>query len=74
MFLAIINETFGEVKAEIQAQRNEFEIADYFKRGFNNMRGWFGKRDPKLDAKLTVKLASADGQITYDELRKNLQE
>lgn len=31
MFLAIINDTYGEVKAELSSQRNEFEIADYFK-------------------------------------------
>ena len=39
MFLAIINDTYSEVKAEIAAQRNEFEIGDYFKRGYNNMLG-----------------------------------
>ena len=31
MFLAIINDTYSEVKAEIAAKRNEFEIGDYFK-------------------------------------------
>merc|ERR1719461_710071 len=30
MFLAIINDTYSEVKAEIAAQKNEFEIKDYF--------------------------------------------
>ena len=39
MFLAIINDTYSEVKNEISAQKNEFEIADYFKRGYNNMMG-----------------------------------
>ena len=33
MFLAIINDTYSEVKAEIAAKRNEFEIGDYFKVG-----------------------------------------
>lgn len=32
MFLAIINDTYAEVKAEIASQKNEFEIADYFKK------------------------------------------
>jgi len=32
MFLAIINDTYSEVKAELSRQKNEFEIADYFKR------------------------------------------
>lgn len=73
MFLAIINDTYSEVKAEILAQRNEFEIVDYFKRLGNNIRGKIGKRDTKLDAEAAIKLAAADGQITYDELRENLQ-
>ena len=39
MFLAIINDTYSEVKEEISAQKNDFEVADYFKRGYNNMLG-----------------------------------
>ena len=31
MFLAIINDTYSEVKADIAGQKNEFEMADYFK-------------------------------------------
>lgn len=30
MFLAIINDTYSEVKAEIAQAKNEFEISDYF--------------------------------------------
>ncbi len=37
MFLAIINDTYSEVKAEIAGKRNDFEIGDYLKRGYNNM-------------------------------------
>ena len=32
MFLAIINDTYSEVKADIATQKNEFEMTDYFKR------------------------------------------
>lgn len=32
MFLAIINDTYAEVKAELAEQKNEFELAEYFKR------------------------------------------
>ena len=39
MFLAIINDTYSEVKEEISAQKNDFEVGDYFKRGYNNMLG-----------------------------------
>jgi polycystin 2 len=43
MFLAIINDTYSEVKEEISAQKNDFEVADYFKRGYNNMMGKVGR-------------------------------
>ena len=32
MFLAIINDTYAEVKAELSNQKNEFEVGDYFKK------------------------------------------
>lgn len=75
MFLAIINDTYSEVKAEIANQRNEFEIADYFKRGYNNMMGKLGKRDKLIDIQNALKLsdANSDGMLTFDEIRANLK-
>jgi len=73
MFLAIINDTYSEVKAEIAAQKNDFEIADYFKRGYNNMLGKCGKRSKLIDIENALKLANADGLVTYDEVRQNLK-
>ena len=32
MFLAIINDTYAEVKSDLAQQKSEFEITDYFKR------------------------------------------
>lgn len=32
MFLAIINDTYSEVKGDMANQQNEFEMGDYFKR------------------------------------------
>lgn len=32
MFLAIINDTYAEVKSNIANQKSEFEIGDYFKK------------------------------------------
>ena len=32
MFLAIINDTYAEVKSNIASQKSEFEIGDYFKK------------------------------------------
>uniref|UniRef100_A0A6A7FVV9 Polycystin-2-like n=2 Tax=Hirondellea gigas TaxID=1518452 RepID=A0A6A7FVV9_9CRUS len=75
MFLAIINDTYSEVKAEIANQRNEFEIGDYFKRGYNNMLGKLGRRDKLLDVENSLKLCDAnnDGVLSFDEIRTNLK-
>lgn len=75
MFLAIINDTYSEVKAEIANQRNEFEIADYFKRGYNNMMGKLGRRDKIVDIQNALKLSdeNGDGMLTFDEIRTNLK-
>lgn len=75
MFLAIINDTYSEVKEELANQKNEFEIGDYFKRGYNNMLGKMGKRDKLIDIQNALKLADAngDGMLTYDEIRVNLK-
>ncbi len=77
MFLAIINDTYSEVKAEIAGKRNEFELGDYLKRGYNNMLGAVGKRNKAIDIEHAMKLANSsagDGKgITYEELRQNLK-
>ncbi|XP_018023502.1 polycystin-2 [Hyalella azteca] len=75
MFLAIINDTYSEVKVEIASQRSEFEIADYFKRGYNNMMGKLGKRDKLLDVENALKLSdgNSDGHLTFEEIRHNLK-
>ncbi|CAM1312882.1 PKD2 (predicted) [Pycnogonum litorale] len=71
MFLAIINDTYSEVKAEIALAKNEFEIADYFQRGFNNLMGKFGKRNQLVEIQNALKLADANGDtiVSYEEIR-----
>lgn len=75
MFLAIINDTYSEVKAEIAKQKNEFEIGDYFKRGYNNFLGKLGKRDRIVDLQNALKLADSngDGKMSFTEIRKSLK-
>eukprot|EP00094_Tigriopus_californicus_P009732 TCALIF_09381-PA protein Name:"Similar to PKD2 Polycystin-2 (Bos taurus)" AED:0.09 eAED:0.09 QI:23/1/1/1/0.9/0.90/11/108/699 len=73
MFLAIINDTYSEVKAEIAGQKNEFEIGDYLKRGYNNVLGTVGARNKAIDIENALKLANSDGTVTYDEVRQNLK-
>lgn len=40
MFLAIINDTYSEVKSDMANQKNEFEIADYFKKVRTDLDSW----------------------------------
>ncbi|KFM66211.1 Polycystin-2, partial [Stegodyphus mimosarum] len=76
MFLAIINDTYAEVKTEIASQKNEFEIADYFKKGFNNMMGKLGKRNQLLDLQNALKLADTNGdnKLSFEEVRQKLRQ
>jgi len=37
MFLAIINDTYSEVKNDMSTQKSEFEIGDYFKKSYEKM-------------------------------------
>ena len=39
MFLAIINDTYSEVKGEMEMTKIQFEITDLFARGYNNILG-----------------------------------
>jgi polycystin 2 len=76
MFLAIINDTYSEVKADLENQKNEFEMGDYFKKGYNKMLDKLNvKRDKIVD--IQKALASADlnndKHVDFDEWRQNLK-
>ncbi len=53
--------------------RTYLQVGDYVKRGYNNIREMFYTRDKLIDIKETVKLASEDGIVTYDEVRDSLR-
>ena len=73
MFLAIINDTYSEVKTEVEARKEDFQMGDFVMRGYNNVRGIVGERDKMIDIRSTVKLAAEDGVVTYEEIRENLR-
>ncbi|CAL8144331.1 unnamed protein product [Orchesella dallaii] len=73
MFLAIINDTYSEVKAEANAHAQEYEVTDYLRQGMNSWFGNFGCRNRKLDAMNKAKLANTEHVIANDELRQNLR-
>ncbi|CAD5121175.1 DgyrCDS9711 [Dimorphilus gyrociliatus] len=76
MFLAIINDTYSEVKADISNQTNEFEMADYFKKGYDRMLEKLNiKRDKIIDIQKALQSAdiNQDKQLDFDEWRQDLK-
>lgn len=76
MFLAIINDTYSEVKADISSQKNEFEVADYFKKGYQKMLEKLNiKRDKIVDIQKALQTADInnDRRLDFDEWRQDLK-
>ena len=76
MFLAIINDTYSEVKAELAARQAERIVEDYFKKGYKNvLNSVTGKgSDKSQDIMNAIRAAYADDEtVTYAELRQNLK-
>ncbi len=74
MFLAIINDTYAEVKQDVKSRKADFQMGDFFKTGVNNVKGYLGIIDRGVDVENAIKLAAEDdGFVTYDELRENLR-
>ncbi|ELT89097.1 hypothetical protein CAPTEDRAFT_146610 [Capitella teleta] len=76
MFLAIINDTYSEVKEEISNQKNEFEMGDYFKQGYNKMLDKLNlKRDKIVDIQKALQTADInnDDRLDFDEWRQELK-
>ncbi len=45
MFLAIINDTYADVKTEVKSRKADFQMGDFFKTGVNNVKGYLGIQD-----------------------------
>lgn len=89
MFLAIINDTYSEIKGEMESTKIQFEITDLFARGYNNVlgiksftkiriyeiyfKGSVSMRDKMIDVENAIKLANEDGNVTFDEIRAALK-
>ncbi|KAL8603587.1 hypothetical protein ACOMHN_022539 [Nucella lapillus] len=76
MFLAIINDTYSEVKSDMANQKNVFEIADYFKKGYQKMLDKMNfKRDKIVDIQEALQTAdiNQDKQLDFDEWRQDLK-
>ena len=73
MFMAILNDTYSEVKVEVENRKEDFQMLDFLKRGYNNVREIVAERDKLLDIQTTIKLAADDGVVTFDEIRTDLR-
>ncbi|CAF0782686.1 unnamed protein product [Didymodactylos carnosus] len=76
MFLAIINDTYAEVKEELRNAKNEFEISDYVKQGYAKMRDRLKlKHDRISDIRKALSMAdlNRDKRLEFDEWRTELK-
>ncbi len=76
MFLAIINDTYKEVKDELRNKKNEFEISDFVKQGYTKMRERLAvKRDRIDDIRKALALAdlNRDKRLDFDEWRTEMK-
>ncbi|CAF2097381.1 unnamed protein product [Rotaria magnacalcarata] len=76
MFLAIINDTYQEVKAELQDKKSSFEISDFVKQGYAKMRDRLtDKRDRIADIRRALSLADInnDKRLEFEEWRNEMK-
>ncbi|XP_059821491.1 polycystin-2 [Hypanus sabinus] len=72
MFLAIINDTYSEVKADMAQQRNEMELTDLIKKGYSKAMLKLRLRKTTVND-ITETLRQAGGKLNFDELRQDLK-
>ncbi|CAF0813690.1 unnamed protein product [Brachionus calyciflorus] len=76
MFLAIINDTYSDVKSDIAEQKSDFELGQYFKRGYDKILSKMHiKKDKIADIQKAMEVADADGNsvLNFDEWRVELR-
>ena len=73
MFLAILSDAFGEVKAEIAAKETKFEIGDFFKQGYINIIDKMGARTKKMDIEEAHKMTLKKDYKGCDQVRAFLK-
>ena len=76
MFLAIINDTYQEVKAELQNKKSSFEISDFVVQGYAKIRDRLSaKRDRIADIRRALSVAdlNRDKRLEFEEWRNELK-
>ncbi|PAA75824.1 hypothetical protein BOX15_Mlig005060g3, partial [Macrostomum lignano] len=77
MFLAIINDTYSQVKSDLSMQQNEFEMTDYFKQRASRMLSKLNlRRDKIVDIQKAIQSADLnnDKQLDFEEWRAELKQ
>lgn len=73
MFLAILSDSFGEVKAELARRKNAFEMGTYFKEGYTNIIDRMGLHTRKMDVEEALKIAENARYNNKEEVRDFLR-
>jgi polycystin 2 len=76
MFLAIINDTYSEVKSDITSGKSDLEFGAYFKRGYDKiMNKLHLKKEKLVDIQNALESAdiNSDKTVTFAEWKSNLK-
>ena len=76
MFIAIINDTYADIKADLKTQKSEIELAAFFKKGYSKVLDKLNlKKAQIIDIQRAVTSADVnqDSQIDFIEWRNNLR-
>ncbi|CAF0976109.1 unnamed protein product [Adineta ricciae] len=76
MFLAIINDTYMEVKAELQKKQSRFALTDFVKQGYTKMRDRLAAKHNRLaDIRKVLSIAdvNCDKVLDFEEWRTEMK-
>jgi polycystin 2 len=76
MFLAILNDTYMEVKADLKNKKNTFDISDFVKQGYIKLRERLtAKHDRITDIRRALSVAdiNCDKRLDFEEWRNEMK-
>lgn len=76
MFIAIINDTYGEIKSEIANQKSDIELGSFFKKGYNRILDKLNVKKAQIidiQKAITTSDLNQNNIIDFIEFRNNLR-
>ncbi|XP_041123511.1 polycystic kidney disease 2-like 1 protein [Polyodon spathula] len=73
MFLAIINDTYSEVKAELSGQKDEFQFSDIIKQGYMKTMMKLKLKNEKI-SDVQKALGSGSKELEYEDFKNTLRQ